>query len=96
MKLVLDRTLDLANGALMGFLAVFVVALSAVLILFAVTVVAGISSLDLAVGPFPFASMWHSSARFGFQTQWALGALCLLGAVLGLGLALRRQMVHAA
>ena len=75
----------------MGYLTVYVVGLTAFLIVFMVSGIAGPASVDLGVGPFPLASMWHSGAGFGFQTQWALGAFSLIGAAAGFTLALRRQ-----
>jgi hypothetical protein len=96
MKLTGDRAIDLAKAALIGYLTVFVVTLSAVLVLFLATFATGPYSLNLAIGALPLVSMWHSSAGYGFDSQWGLGAMSVVGAIAAVGLALRRQMSHAA
>jgi hypothetical protein len=58
--------------------------------------VTGVSSLNIGIGPIPLVSFWNSAAGYGFETQWGIGVLAGLGAVAGLGLAIRRQVIHAA
>jgi hypothetical protein len=80
----------------LGIPTVLVVCLFAVVVLFLATFVTGPTSLNIGVGPLPLVSMWNSPARNGFETQWGIGALSVLGAVAGLGLGLRRQVIRPA
>jgi hypothetical protein len=96
MKHLGDRALDLAKSALLGYLTVFVVCLFAVVVLLLATFVTGPTSLNIGVGPLPLVSMWNSPLGNGFETQWGLVALSVLGAVAGLGLGLRRQVIRPA
>ena len=96
MKHVGDRALDLAKAAVIGYLTVLVVCLFAVVVLFLVTFVTGPTSLNIGVGPLPLVSMWNSPAGNGFETQWGIGVLTGFGAVAGLGLAIRRQLIRVA
>ena len=91
-----DRAIDLAKSVVMGYLTVHVVCLFAVVVLFLVTFVTGPISLNIGVGPLPLVSMWNSPAGNGFETQWGIGVLTGFGAVAGLGLAIRRQLIRAA
>lgn len=91
-----DRAIDLAKSVVMGYLTVLVVCLFAVVVLFLATFVTGPSSLDVGAGPLPLVSMWNSPAGYGFETQWGIGALSVFGAVAGLGLGLRRQLIRTA
>ena len=91
-----DRVVDLAKAALIGYLTVFAVTLLALLVVFLAILAVGPSSLSLAVGPLPLASTWHSASGYGFETQWGLPLISVLGAVAGIGLVLRRQMIRAA
>ena len=96
MKHLGDRALDLAKAAVIGYLAVFVVCLFAVAVLMGAALATGTSSLNIGIGPIPLVSLWNSAAGWGFGTQWGLVALSVLGAVAGLGLAIRQQPIHSA
>lgn len=91
-----DRAIDLAKSVVMGYLTVLVVCLFAVVALSTVALVIGVSSLNIGAGPLPLVSMWNSDAGYGFQSQWGIGVLTGFGAVAGLGLAIRRQLIRAA
>jgi hypothetical protein len=45
----------------------------------------------LSLGPIPLMSAWSSSEGFGSSSGWGLGAMCYVGAVVGVVLALRRK-----
>ena len=96
MKHAGDRAIDLAKAAVIGYLTVFVVCLFAVVVLSIVALAIGVSSLNIGVGPIPLMSFWNSASGYGFQAQWGIGTLTCLGAVAGLGLAVRRQLIRAA
>jgi hypothetical protein len=96
LKHVGDRAVELAKAAVIGYLTVLVVCLFAVVALSTVALVIGVSSLNIGVGPIPLMSFWNSGSGYGFQAQWGIGTLTCLGAVTGLGLAVRRQLIRAA
>jgi hypothetical protein len=86
-----NRAIQVAKAALYGYLFVFVVAVSAVVVASTVALVAGVSSLDVGIGPIPLMSFWNSGAGYGFQSQWGVGALACFGALAGAALGIRRQ-----
>ncbi len=96
MKHPVDRAIELAKSADMGYLTVLVVCLFAVFALALAALATGVSSLNIGIGPIPLVSFWNSGAAHGFETQWGIGALVGFGAVAGLGLAVRRQLIRAA
>ena len=96
MKHAGDRAIDLAKAAVIGYLTVLVVCLFAVVVLAGAALATGMSSLNIGIGSIPLVSFWNSAAGYGFETQWGIGVLTGFGAVAGLGLAIRRQLVRAA
>ncbi len=90
------QAIELAKAAVMGYLTVLVVCLFAVVVLAVAALATGAASLNIGIGPMPLVSFWNSGAGYGFETQWGVGALAGFGAVAGLGLAIRRQLVRAA
>jgi hypothetical protein len=96
MKHIGGRAIELAESAVIGYLVVIVVSLFAVVSLSATALALGISSLNIAIGPLPLVSFWNSAAGYGFETQWGVGLLAGCGAVTGLGLVVRRQLIRPA
>jgi hypothetical protein len=88
--------IELAKAALVGYLVVFVVGLSALIVTSAVALAAGVSSLSVGFGPIPLLSFWNSAAGYGFQSEWGLAALAICGAVAGVGLELRHSLMRPA
>jgi hypothetical protein len=95
MKDLVDRAIDLAKSAVIGYLVVLVVCLSVVMGLSAVALGTGASSLNVAIGPLPIMSFWNSAAGYGFQSEWGVAVVTALGAAAGLGLGFRRQLIRA-
>ena len=89
------RLIQVARAAVGGFLLTFLVAVSAVVLASVIALVTGVPSLNVGIGPIPLMTFWQSSAGYGFQSQWGVGALAYLGALVGAGIGIRRQLVRA-
>ena len=48
-------------------------------------------SVTLSLGPIPLMSAWSNSDGYGVSSGWGLGAMCYVGAAVGVVLALRRK-----
>ena len=52
-------------------------------------------SVTLSLGPIPLMSAWSNSGGYGASSGWGLGAMCYIGAAVGVVLALRREAARA-
>jgi hypothetical protein len=54
--------------------------------------VAGVSAVHFGIGPLPLMSFRNSSLGYSFQSEWGIGAFAYLGAAVGAGIAVWRQL----
>ena len=96
MKDLKDRALQLVKAGIYGYLIVALSILCAVLVAAVVALLTGAASFDLGVGPVPLATYWRSGASYGFASGSGVWLFGILGALVGLGLELRRQVIRTA
>ena len=88
----LDPVIRVAKAAIGGFVLVFLLGVSLMSIVTVVALATGVSAVDLGIGPLPLMTFRNSSAGYSFQTEWGIGALAYVGAAVGAGIAIWRQM----
>jgi hypothetical protein len=86
------RVIQVTKAAVGGFVLIFLVGISVISVISLAALVANVSALDIGIGPLPLMSFRNSSAGYSFQSQWGIGALAYVGAVVGALLAIRRQL----
>jgi hypothetical protein len=89
-----ERAIPVAGYAVAGFLLVFMVAISGIVVVSLIALVSGASTVDIGLGPVPLMSFRNGAAGYGFQSGWGVGAMAYLGAIGGGILAVRRQTVR--
>ena len=89
-----DRVIGVAKAAVGGFVLVFLMGISVISVVSVAGLVMGASAIDLGIGPIPFMTFRNSSAGYSFQSEWGIGALAYVGAAVGAGIALRRQLLE--
>jgi hypothetical protein len=90
-----QRIISAAKGGVVGFLFVGLVVICLTMTLGTIVSVLDLHSVTLSVGPIPLMSAWSSSDGYGSSSGWGLGAMCYVGAVVGVVFALRRKPVGA-
>ena len=96
MRDLAERAVQVTAADVGGYLLVFLLAVSAVVLASTVALVTGVSSLSVGIGPIPLMSFWQTSGSYGFQSEWGVGALAGLGGLVGAGIGIRRQLVLSA
>ena len=86
-----DRVVALAMAAVLGYFCVAVVCMGAVLFIAGAAYFLGASSFGIGLGPVPLMTYVHTSTGWGFSSEWGIGALSPIGAVVGLVIAIRRE-----
>ena len=66
MRDLAERAIQVTTAAVGGYLLVFLLAVSAVVLALTVALVTGVSSLSVAIGPIPLMSFWQMSGSYGF------------------------------
>ena len=89
-----DRVIGVAKAAVGGFVLVFLMGIGVISVVSMVGLVMGASAIDLGIGPVPLMMFRNSSAGYSFQSEWGIGALAYVGAAVGAGIALRRQLLE--
>jgi hypothetical protein len=89
------RAISVAKGGFFGYLFAALLSIVGVMLIASVFFITGQHSLSLRVGPVPFMEAWNNSGGFGFASDWGVGVTSALGAVVGVGLALRKEQVRA-
>jgi hypothetical protein len=89
-----DRAIGVAKAAVGGFVLVFLMGITVVLVVSVVGLVVGASAIDLGIGPVPLMMFRNGSAGYSFQSEWGIGALAYVGAAGSAGVALRRQLME--
>jgi hypothetical protein len=89
-----DRVIGVAKAAVGGFVLVFLMGISVISVVSMVGLVMGASAIDLGIGPVPLMMFRNGSAGYSFQSEWGIGALAYVGAAVGAGIALRRQLLE--
>jgi hypothetical protein len=74
-----QRVISAAKGDIVGFLLAGLV----------------VVCLTMTLGTIVSLSAWSSSEGFGSSSGWGLGAMCYVGTVVGVVLALRRKPARA-
>ena len=90
-----QRVISAAKGGIVGFLFAGLVVVCLTMTLGTIVSVLDLHSVTLSLGPIPLMSAWSSSEGFGSSSGWGLGAMCYVGAVVGVVLALRRNPARA-
>jgi hypothetical protein len=85
-----QRVISAAKGGIVGFLLVGLIVVCLTMTLGTIVSVLDLHSVTLSLGPIPLMSAWSSSGGYGASSGWGLGAICYVGAVVGVVLALRR------
>jgi hypothetical protein len=89
-----DRVIGVAKAAVGGFVLVFLMGIGVISVVSMVGLVMGASAIDLGIGPVPLMMFRNGSAGYSFQSEWGIGALAYVGAAVGAGIALRRQLLE--
>jgi hypothetical protein len=89
-----DRVIGVAKAVVGGFVLVFLMGISVISVVSMVGLVMGASAIDLGIGPVPLMMFRNGSAGYSFQSEWGIGALAYVGAAVGAGIALRRQLLE--
>jgi hypothetical protein len=55
----------------------------------------GASAIDLGIGPVQLMTFRNGSSGYSFQSEWGIGALAYVGAAVGAGIVILRQMREA-
>ena len=87
-----DRVVQVVKAAVGGFVLVFLVGISVISVVSIVGLVMGASAIDLGIGPVPHLTFRNGVAGYSFQSEWGIGALAYLGAAVGAGMVVRRQL----
>jgi hypothetical protein len=87
-----DRVIQVVKAAVGGFVLVFLVGISVISVISLVALVAGVSAVDFGIGPLPLMMFRNSSAGYSFRSEWGVGALAYLGAAVGAGIVVWRQL----
>jgi hypothetical protein len=90
-----QRVISAAKGRIVGFLLAGLVVVCLTMTLGTIVSVLDLHSVTLSLGPIPLMSAWSSSEGFGSSSGWGLGAMCYVGTVVGVVLALRRKPARA-
>jgi hypothetical protein len=90
-----QRAISAAKGGIVGFLLAGLVVVSLMMSLGTIVSVLDLHSVALSLGPIPLMSAWSNSNGYGSSSGWGLGAMCYVGAALGVFLALRRNPARA-
>ena len=90
-----QRIVSAAKGGVVGFLLVGLVVICLTMTLGTVVSVLSLNSVTLSLGPVPLMSAWSNSNGYGSSSGWGLGAMCYVGAAVGVFLALRRNPARA-
>jgi hypothetical protein len=89
-----SRVISVAKATVGGFVLVFLVGISVISIVSVVALAAGVSAVDLGIGPLPLMSFRNGPAGYSFQSEWGIGALSYVGAAVGAAIAIRRQLTE--
>jgi hypothetical protein len=87
-----DRVIQVVKAAVGGFVLVFLLGISVISVVSVIGLVAGASAIDLGIGPVPLMMFRHSSFGYSFQSEWGIGAFAYLGAAVGAGIVVWRQL----
>jgi hypothetical protein len=87
------RAFEVVKATVGGFVLVFLLGICAISLISAVGLVAGVSAINLGIGPVPFLTFRNVSAGYSFQSEWGIGALAYVGAAVGAAIAIRRQIL---
>ena len=90
-----QRIISAAKGGIVGFLLVGLIVVCLTMTLGTIVSVLNLHSVTLSLGPIPLMSAWSSSDGYGSSSGWGLGAMCYVGAAVGVVLALRRTPAQA-
>ncbi|MGA3058300.1 MAG: hypothetical protein ABSE70_09765 [Candidatus Limnocylindrales bacterium] len=90
-----QRIISAAKGGVVGFLFAGLVVICLTMTLGTVVSVLNLHSVTLSLGPIPLMSAWSDSNGYGASSGWGLGAMCYVGAAVGVVLALRRKPAGA-
>jgi hypothetical protein len=90
-----QRIVSAAKGGVVGFLLVGLVVICLTMTLGTVVSVLSLNSVTLSLGPVPLMSAWSNSNGYGSSSGWGLGAMCYVGAAVGVFLALQRNPARA-
>ena len=86
-----QQIISVAKGGIVGFLLVGLIVVCLTMTLGTIVSVLDLHSVTLSLGPIPLMSAWSSSGGYGASSGWGLGAMCYVGAAVGVVLALRRK-----
>jgi hypothetical protein len=91
-----DRVITAAKGGVLGFLFVGLLVICLTMTLGTIVDVMNLHSVTLSLGPIPLMSAWSNHPNgYGSSSGWGLGAMCYVGAVVGVALALRKKPIRA-
>ncbi len=85
------RAISATRGGVIGFLFCGLIVICLTMTLGTVVSVFNLHSAALSLGPIPLMSAWSDSNGYGSSSGWGLGAMCYVGAVVGVVRALRRE-----
>jgi hypothetical protein len=90
-----QRVISAAKGGIVGFLLVGLIVVCLTMTLGTIVSVLDLHSVTLSLGPIPLMSAWSGSGGYGASSGWGLGAMCYVGAAVGVVLALRSKPAWA-
>jgi hypothetical protein len=93
--MISERVISVAKAAVYGYVLCALMAICAVGLIGSAVGVLGIDSLTLGLGPVPFMRAWSQQSGWGFESAWGIGVFGLVGTIMGLVLAWRRQAITA-
>ena len=89
------RVIVAAKGGVSGFLVVLLCVVFFTMTLGTIVSVFNLGTVSLNLGPIPLARAWSDESGYGMSSENGLGALCYVGALVGVVLALVRRPVRS-
>jgi hypothetical protein len=90
-----DRVIVAAKWGLGGFLFVGLCVITFTMSLGTIVSILNLGSVSLSIGPIPLARAWSDPSGYGMSSGNGLGALCYVGAIVGMVYGSRRRPVGA-
>lgn len=90
-----ERAIGVAKGAAIGFALVFGAFIGIAGTVEMLAALANLHSVSVNAGPVPLMSAYSGPSGSGSQTEWGVGALAYVGAVVGAVLAWRGERARA-
>jgi hypothetical protein len=94
MRELIARTIPIAKSAGWSYLLAVLAVFCGIELVSVAALVAGVHGFTFGIGPLPLMSFWNTSAGYGFQSEWGVSVLSLVGIVAGAVIATRRQQTE--